>query len=82
MLRNSLLFGKMLRNGNWVLLSITISQGAFTLQSFHNKRNDGVWNEEREEITAVFIDSETDHLQRGILFGCTISLQGFSCFLA
>ncbi|CAF2409311.1 unnamed protein product [Rotaria sp. Silwood2] len=43
---------------------------------FHNKRNDGVWAEEGEEIEAGLIDVQTDKFQRGVIFWGAISSQG------
>ena len=50
--------------------------GLFTLQGFQNRRNDGVWAREGEEIEASLINAQTDKFRKGILFWGAISSQG------
>ena len=50
--------------------------GLFHLQGFHNKRNDGVWVEESEEIEANLLNAQTDKFQRGVVFWDAILSQG------
>ncbi len=42
--------------------------GLFTLQGFQNRRNDGVWTREGEEIEANLINAQMDKFQKGIMF--------------
>ncbi|CAF3142886.1 unnamed protein product [Rotaria sp. Silwood2] len=48
----------------------------FTFQGFQNKKNDGVWAREGEEIEAGLINAQTEKFQKGILFWGAISSQG------
>lgn len=50
--------------------------GLFTLQGFQNRRNDGVWAREGEEIEANLINTQMDKFQKGIMFWGAISSQG------
>jgi hypothetical protein len=50
--------------------------GLFPLQGFQNKRNDGVWVKEGEEIEADLLNAQTDKFQRGVVFWGAISSQG------
>ncbi|CAF4568840.1 unnamed protein product [Rotaria sp. Silwood2] len=45
----------------------------FTLQSFHNKKNNAVCAAEGEEFEPDLIHAETDKFQKGILFWGAIS---------
>jgi hypothetical protein len=50
--------------------------GLFPLQGFQNKRNDGVWVKEGEEIETDLLNAQTDKFRRGVVFWGAISSQG------
>jgi hypothetical protein len=59
----------------WIIVNTDFS-GKFTLQPFQNKRNDGIWAEEREAIPPSLIHATTDKFQKGIIFWGAISCNG------
>ena len=60
----------------WNRIVNTDFSGKFTLQPFRNRRNDGVWAEEGEEIPKSLIHAPTDKFQKGIIFWGAISSKG------
>jgi hypothetical protein len=60
----------------WDRVVNTDFSGKFTLQPFQNKRNDGIWAEEREAIPPSLIHAPTDKFQKGIIFWGAISCNG------
>jgi hypothetical protein len=54
----------------WDRVISTDFSGKFTLQPFHNRRNDGIWAEEGEEMRPLYlIHAPTNKFQKGIIFG-------------
>ncbi|CAF4540605.1 unnamed protein product, partial [Rotaria sp. Silwood2] len=50
--------------------------GKFTLESFRNKKNDGIWAGEWEIIPPPLLNASTDKFKKGIIFWGAISSRG------
>ena len=63
-------------NWKWDRVVNTDFSGVFTLQPFQNKRNDGIWAEEKEGIPSSLINAPTDKFKKGIIFWGGITSNG------
>ncbi|CAF0857474.1 unnamed protein product [Rotaria sp. Silwood1] len=67
---------KQAKKWKWDRIVNTDFSGKFTLEPFQNRRNDGIWAEEGEEIPSSLINAPTEKFQKGIIFWGAISSQG------
>ena len=75
-LRTKFGFRKNLNKWKWNRVLNCDFSGLFPLQGFQNKRNDGVWVNEGEEVDANLLNTQTDKFQGGIVFWDAMSSQG------
>ena len=64
---------KQAKKWKWDRVVSTDFSGKFTLQPFQNRRNNGIWAEEGEELPLSVIHAPTDKFQKCIIFCGAIS---------